>query len=278
MVAKVTTSAPTVSLRLPGANQQYRLTCRVQTGPTTLGTVALDQDTVARDPRIPAPMIDQEAAATAELMTDFRGYVIEAAAGTGANGITSLFLASLLRNEIANTPPLPGQSPRAARERELARSDAAVRERERGGAPEADVLNASIGVGQIKPSTAATVTGATPWVEQDRNDREPGRRRALANYLGLSPAQQREILTLLAWPRGNITTAARLLARLKNRSNRYPGLTQAAFGANERAVKIVATEYNIGASTTHEALAQPSTYGDTVWTNMQDPLMRQFFP
>jgi hypothetical protein len=71
---------------------------------------------------------------------------------------------------------------------------------------------------------------------------------------GLGPTQQREILTLLAGPRSNITTAARLLARLKNRPHRYPTMTRAAFGANERAVKIVATEY------------------------MQDPLMREFFP
>jgi hypothetical protein len=95
---------------------------------------------------------------------------------------------------------------------------------------------------------------------------------------GLGPTQQREILTLLAGPRSNITTAARLLARLKNRPHRYPTMTRAAFGANERAVKIVATEYNIGASTTGEALAEPSPYGGDVWHKTQDPLMREFFP
>ncbi|MFB9499737.1 hypothetical protein ACFFR6_22410 [Saccharothrix mutabilis subsp. capreolus] len=86
------------------------------------------------------------------------------------------------------------------------------------------------------------------------------------------------MITLLSWPKSNIATAARLLARLKNRSHRYPGMSRAAFGAHERATKIIATEYNLGGSRTPVAPANPSWYGDEARKNMNDPEMARTFP
>ncbi|QLE75770.1 DUF4157 domain-containing protein [Streptomyces rectiverticillatus] len=280
VIFAVTRSKPDMWFRLSGAGRRYRVTCRITSTAGTLGTVALDHDTIARDPKIPRPWttLDPDAQAAAELMTDFRGYVIEAATATGAEGITALMLASVLRHEIGNTSLLPIGSPRAARESELAKTDATLRRRESGKPVETKDLDRSVGVGQVKSSTAAMVTGAIPWTEQNRENRAPARGKVQADYMALPPARQREILTLLSWPRSNISVAARYLARLKNRPNRYPKMTRAAFGSNERAVKIIATEYNLGPSTSAEALAEPADYGGQVWKYMQDPLMQQFFP
>ena len=96
--------------------------------------------------------------------------------------------------------------------------------------------------------------------------------------MALNPGKQRTLITLLSWPKSNITTAAQLLASLKNRSHRHPNLSRAAFGASERAAKIIATEYNLGGSRTPEALANPSWYGDEAWKNMNDPEMGRVFP
>lgn len=265
-------------LRLPGAGMQYRITCRVRFGPTSVGSVSLDQDTVARDPRVPQATVSQDAAAFAELVNDFRGYVLESATATGPQGITALFLAAVLRMEIQNTPALPLQSPRAAREREIAGVDDALTRRDRGETVTAGELDRSMGVGQIKASTAAMVTGDTPWVEQDRNNRAVGRAETSRNYLGLTPGQQRGVFDLLRWPKSNIETAARLLSRLKNRSHRYPTMSRAAFGGSQRAIEIIATEYNLGPSRTPEALANPSYYGAEIWMFTNDPLMQTFFP
>jgi hypothetical protein len=70
--------------------------------------------------------------------------------------------------------------------------------------------------------------------------------------MALSPSRQHTLITLLSWPKSDITTAAQLLARLKNRSHRHPSLSRAAFGASVHAVKIIATEYNVGGSETRE--------------------------
>ncbi|MGW1893991.1 eCIS core domain-containing protein [Streptomyces sp. NPDC002004] len=280
VIWKVTRSKPDIWFRLNGAGRRYRMTCKITSNAGTLGTVALDHDTTPRDPRIPHPMTkfspDEQAAE--ELMADLRGCVLEAATATGEDGLPALVLASVLRHEMANTTLAPIGSPREARESELAETGLALHRRELGKPTEAKDLDRSVGVGQVKLSTAAMVTGAIPWTEQAPADRGPGRGKVQADFMKLTPAQQREILTLLSWPRGNISVAARFLTRLKNRPNRYPKMSRNDFGSNERAVKIIATEYNLGPSTSPESLARPSSYGDEVWKHMQDPLMRQFFP
>jgi hypothetical protein len=214
------TLSPVVDLLLPGVGVQYRITCVITRGQMELGRVSPDQETAARVSV--SGQNNQDTAALGELANELRGYVEESARATGPKGITPLFLAAVLRGAIANTPRMALLSPTAARERELARSFAALEEREAGGSPAVRDLNASVGVGQIKPSVAAIVTGDTAWIEQSRDDRAAGRARSLSNFMGLRPNQQRTLLTLLTWPKSNIAIAAGLLAQLKNRIHRYP--------------------------------------------------------
>ncbi|MEV0675152.1 hypothetical protein AB0I60_01375 [Actinosynnema sp. NPDC050436] len=275
VVRLLNSASPVVDLRLPGV-ARYRITCAVTHGRTELTRVSLDQDTRARV-RVSGSG-GQDTAALDELANELSQYVLDAATATGPNGITARFLASVLRIEIGNTAPLPLMSPTAARDREVARSQAAVRRREAGEDVPAGELDASIGVGQVKPSTAAMLLGDTPPIEQDRANRAPGRDRIQRGFMALAPARQRTLVTLLSWPKSNIAIAAQLLAGLKNRVHRYPGLPRAVFGASERAAQIIATEYNLGGSRTPEALANPSWYGREAWQHMGDPEMARLFP
>ena len=95
---------------------------------------------------------------------------------------------------------------------------------------------------------------------------------------GFDPAAtKRGIFTQLRWPRSNIAMAARLLAALKNRANRFPSLTRAQFAADARAVAIVATEYVGGPTSTPAGEATPSSYGSWVWQQMRETLVQRFF-
>ena len=212
------------------------------------------------------------AEAMRELVTDLRPYIIGAAAATGPQGITSRCLAAVLFIEVLSRP-------KAMRERELDEVSALIAARERGDrpSPESGALDRLLGVGQLRPTTAAMAIGAVPWSDQDRNDRRPTRDQIKANYDALPLATKQAIFTRLRWPKSNIAIAATLLSTLKNRANRYPALTRAQFAADPTAVGIVATEYVSGPTLTPAAAARPSGYGSWVWHQMQETLMRQFF-
>ncbi len=47
---------------------------------------------------------------------------------------------------------------------------------------------------------------------------------------------------------------------------------------SDRACKIIATEYNLGASNSMESAASPNYYGDDIWTKMSDPVLAHYFP
>ncbi len=196
------------------------------------------------------------AGAMRELVNDLRPYIIEAAAATGPHGITARCLAAVLFIEVLSRP-------KATREIDLDGPGAHDR---------------TLGVGQIRPVTAAMVTGATPWIDQDRSDRRPARELIQAGYDALAPEAKRAIITRLRWPKSNIAMAARLLSTLKNRANRYPALTRAQLAADPHAVGILATEYVSGATRTPAADARASGYGSWVWHQMQESLMQRFFP
>ena len=119
----------------------------------------------------------------------------------------------------------------------------------------------------------------TQWVDQDREDRDPGREQTEENFAGLDHQTKRNIFTLLRWPESNINTAAQLLTTLKNRPNRYPTLLRVDFVQNENAVGVVASEYNLGPSDSTAAEASPSPYGGWVWDRLNsDRVLSQFFP
>ena len=56
----------------------------------------------------------------------------------------------------------------------------------------------------------------------------------------------------------------RLLVMLKRKDNRFPNLTRTAFGQNEHAVGVVASEYNLGPSDSEAAQASAFWYGQSV--------------
>ena len=89
---------------------------------------------------------------------------------------------------------------------------------------------------------------------------------------------QKNIFTMLRWPKSNIKIAAQLLSKLKNRSNRFPELTANQFDDNYHAASVVASEYNLGPSDSNAEDARPSIYGEAVWNSIKnDKLLKHFF-
>lgn len=270
------TAAP--ELRLTAAARgRYLVEVDILADGTPTGTcLSLDHD-VEPEPGVlttvlrgASPVVAQ---AVRELLTDFRRYIIDAAAATGPDGVTARFLASMLVIEILRRP-------KEAREGDLDEVGALLDTLDRGERVifPSEAIERPLGVGQIRLMTAAMVTGATPWIDEDTLDRRPARDQIKANFDALPPAAKRAIFTQLRWPKSNIAVAARLLATLKNRPGRYPALPRAQFAADPTAVGIVATEYASGRAGTPAPDASPSGYASWVWRQMQDPLVQRFFP
>jgi hypothetical protein len=244
--------------------------------------MTLDQDVVGEDPALAGQLaLDSDySESERELVDDFRSYVNESATSSGPFGITSRFLASVLREEIANTDAWPfgfGDRNKAARETKLTDAASAIEKKASGGAVPPSQINRSLGVAQIKLSTAAMQQGLIPWIEQDPQSKKGARAQIASNLSALPAAKLADLHTLLAWPKSNIKTAADQLTRLKNRSNRYPSMVRSDFGSNRRACEIIATEYNVGATNSPESLARSTSYGQNIWSYMSLPLMEKFF-
>jgi Domain of unknown function (DUF4157) len=259
---------------------KFRVEC-ILMDPNKGGTapLTLDQDVVAEDPALAGSLSTNSDynEAERELVDDFRSYVADAATATGTFGITARFLASILREEMANTNPWFWGSNKNYREEEISDADSSISSKAAGQSVPAKDLNRSIGVGQMKLSTAAMVQGLIPWIEADPSNKIPARTQIEVNYSALSTTTMRNIHTALAWPKSNIKLVANLLTKLKNRPTRYSAMTRTAFGTNQRACEIIATEYNIGATNSTEALANPSDYGQRIWSYMSLPLIQNFF-
>jgi Domain of unknown function (DUF4157) len=250
-----------------------RGTGAIHEGGRLVGSVSMDFDVVAESSEVAG-----QSSEIRELVNDFRNYIIASATNTGPQGITPLFLASVLRKEIENTAPLPYMSSSFFRHLEAGTVASAINARESGQDFDPSDINRSVGVGQIRLSTAAMLFGDIPWQEQDRTMRWDARRRIRRDYDALRTGAQRDILTQLRWPKSNIDVAARLLDHLKNRTHRYPGMTRAAFGTHQRAIEIIASEYNGGPTDTPESDAGANYYGREMWTYMQEEFMQNHFP
>ncbi|QGZ38230.1 uncharacterized protein DUF4157 [Pseudoduganella flava] len=215
-----------------------------------------------------------------ELAADFKEHVMAASQDTGPQGITPLVLASVLHNEIANTAVIgqPLETPAEARADEVKKVDASLKRAAAGAQVDPADIDRSVGVGQIKLSTAAAMAGKIPWRESNPATRHGVRAQTAQDFAALGVDVKSAVLRILADPRKNIFVAAALLKRLKNRPHRYPAMPRAQFGADEQAVKLIATEYNIGASDTPLAAAKPTDYGDTVWKLMGSAVLKRNFP
>ncbi|XXX80126.1 hypothetical protein WMF30_15270 [Sorangium sp. So ce134] len=201
--------------------------------------------------------------ATVELVHDFKSYIEDAARRTGSNGVSARFIASVLCIEIANRPRRDRQG-----EVEDVREEIAELTLERHRRNIEDLFNAnffldvSFGVGQMKMSTLAMALRMIPLIEQDRNDSRRARERINEEFMKLTTGQMWHLWKLIRWPKSHIDGVAKLLTFLKNREKRYPSLDRASFAGNRRAMAIVATEYNRGATSTPEASAGATWYGD----------------
>lgn len=256
---------------------KYRVAVEVLCDGELTGMVfVLDQEVVAEDSTLTKSLanMDSDAAATyRELVNDFGQYIRSAAEATGPFGVSARFVAAILMIEVSNRP-------KDGRDSELKSVKENLYEEEDGGITWPwEKINRSLGVGQIRMSTAAMLVGATPWVDQDRDSRSDGVEKTDAAFDSLPPGVKENILTLLQYPKSNITLVATLLAHLKNRTNRYPTLGREAFSKDKQAVGVVATEYNAGPtnSPASEAGYDTQGYGEWAWDFMADPILSTFF-
>ncbi len=204
--------------------------------------------------------------AAAELSADLFQYIEDAASATGANGISARFVASVLAIEITNRP----KAGRAA-ELDEVRDEIIdiVFERHRRNYFDRFNMNLylyrSIGVGQTRMSTLAMALGWMPLIEHERvSGRESREAEIKEAFMHLTTDQMWELWRRLRWPKSAVAAVATVLAHLKNRPNRYPHLSRSQFSADNRAMAIVATEYNMGATNSPETAAMPTWYGTEV--------------
>lgn len=207
-----------------------------------------------------------------ELVNNLKDYVIDAAAATGPKGISARFLAGVMFAEI-------GARPKEGREEELATVENPIRDMVHGRLRMPwEFTNRSLGVGQVRMSTAAMVEGHTPWVDISKGFHGVGVHASNSNFNLLDSETKAELFELLRWPKTNIQIAAKLLAKLKNRPHRYPEMTKGELGADDHALGVLATEYNMGGTDTPRHEAQPSEeYGKFVTDRMKFDFMKEHF-
>lgn len=125
----------------------------------------------------------------------------------------------------------------------------------------------SIGIGQIAMTTAAMALGLIEWRDKPVNGSFKVNSEIRRDWWELGIDTQVDIFNLLRSPKTNIKVAALLLTRLKNRPNlppseaqlkRWPDLTAAQFWQDAKAVGVIATEYNKGATDSDREHAQPN--------------------
>lgn len=114
-------------------------------------------------------------------------------------------------------------------------------------------------------STLAMALGWMPLFEHPRVPK-PGNAEdeIKESFMKLTTDQMFELWRRLSWSKSAVGYVANILAHLKNRPNRYPNLSRSDFAADYRAMAIIATEYNMGATNSPESRAGPTWYGDTV--------------
>jgi hypothetical protein len=181
------------------------------------------------------------------LITQHAARVRSAALATGPNGVTPKLVAAVLLTEMF------------------------FRNTQAGAFGDSFGSDPSLGWGQMKTSTALMALGDIPVVTaaaRTPEARAAAAQRVATEYGGVPEERRAAVRAMLANPDQNIDLVARWLAQLKNRPNRYSLLTNQAFGSNERAVKIIATEYNLGPTDTPESDARASQYGDVIWQVM----------
>jgi hypothetical protein len=229
-----------------------------------------------------------------ELINDLSGYINQGAAATGPTGIPARLLAGVVFMEAWGRPKEGTANAELIRSRAGGKGDpdwldwtedmlAKRGNREFGAIPDircveiqaiAEVFQdrwidrlhfvgtTSMGVSQIQMAVAAMVLGMTPWREkppaapENTEARKKTDEAVVDDWKALTRRQKVEIFNHLRFPRSNIALCARLLTRIKERSNRALGLPASQVAANPKLVGLIATEFQAGATTSSFADAK----------------------
>jgi len=234
-------------------------------------------------------VIASEPQTSAEVINDLGRCIVAAANATGPYGIPPLFLAAVVYNEALYRPKelvwsrphlaayaaltggeivRPIELELAARELNETASMLKLRSR----------MNNSLGVCQIQPQTLAMLLDLTDWLQKPKcmRKRREINDRIFENYMNLSHEQKVDLFNLLRFPKTNIRLCAELLARLKNRAEpaRFADLTQDELQNNEQALQIIATEFNVGPTTSSLEDAKPNEIGKRIVRLMSSPVLK----
>jgi hypothetical protein len=105
----------------------------------------------------------------------------------------------------------------------------------------------TLGVGQIAQTTTAMTEELIAWRDLNEGSRAADLEAIETAYKALSLTDLLTIFNSLRFPKMNVMVAAHLLAKIKNRPNRFPTMSARALLASEQGIGIIATEYNRGA-------------------------------
>ena len=120
----------------------------------------------------------------------------------------------------------------------------------------------SLGVCQIAQTTAAMTEGLIPWRDLNEGSRSADLEAIEDAYKALTMSDFLSIFNSLRFPKMNIMVAAHLLAKIKNRPNRFPTMSARDVLTSAQAIGIIATEYNRGAYGTPLATMKNNGNGD----------------
>ncbi|MDF2906100.1 MAG: hypothetical protein K0R34_1421 [Herbinix sp.] len=227
---------------------------------------------------------------TREIFDNFRIYIEEAAfkeadrlmQNGGAEGIPPAFLAAIVYKEVIYRPyQFTWSRPYLAMEltRNYELEEAAEEINGVLGSSLITHIDNTFGVCQISLATLAMHLGLILLKELTSTGREAVRKE-IADAYKTSVAgtdNETDLYNLLRFPKTNILMCTKILNSLKNRSKRWPNVKFKEFMADENVVKIIATEYNLGATDTPRDKVSTRPYGEDVLKYSKLPLIKLFF-
>ena len=294
-VAPDRTTRVGVAAWVPERPGEVRVRVEARAGSRLVAGVSMRQEV-----RAPRNELEGEPEPLREVVEDLGTYVGEAAAATGLRGVPASLVAATAafesfrrpRDDSARAMALEDADRRGRltallgaryagrhadefiRTRELELVAGALDELARGRAP-SSLLDNSIGVCQVRPSTLAMTMGLLPWRESVATavDGE-----VLRRYLSEVPLDRKvDLFNLLRFPRTNVRACAMHLASLKNRPNRWPAVEAERLAGDDSACEVIATEYMRGPTVTPRDEARPNRYGREVVRLARSRVVRASF-
>lgn len=137
--------------------------------------------------------------------------------------------------------------------------------------PTGEICPLTADSGRVQTKDYTTYIKWTP-LPADKDKRESVSDKIRDCYLKLSSDKQIRLFNLLRFPKSNIKQCFDLLNFLKNRPNRYLGLSTEDFASNKDAIKLIATEFEIGGTESTIEEAKSNKFGSSVATIMNSPI------